>query len=58
LTFVRFEARMKYWHKFPPPHVMLRAIAIKQGAYKPEPDAAPRGKVEDLRSLFPGGQIK
>jgi hypothetical protein len=58
LTFPRYFARQDYWRDFPPVHVLLRAIAVGLGAYRPqEPAAAKQDAMATLRAMFPDGKI-
>lgn len=55
LTFPRLFARQGYWREFPPTHVLVRAIAVGLGVFKP--GAPPRDAMATLRAMFPGGKI-
>jgi hypothetical protein len=55
LTFPRLFARQVYWREFPPPPMLLRAIAVGLGVYKPAANAA--DALGTLREMFPGGKI-
>lgn len=41
LTLPRLYARMGYWDEFPPPHLLMRNIAIGLGVFQP-----PKRKVD------------
>jgi hypothetical protein len=55
LTFPRLFARQEYWREFPPPPMLLRAIAVGLGVYKPAASAS--DAMGTLRAMFPGGKI-
>jgi hypothetical protein len=58
LTFPRYFARQDYWRDFPPVHMLVRAIAIGLGAYRPQERATEKeNAMATLRALFPGGKI-
>lgn len=60
LTVEKIHLRFAYWREFPPAHLLLRAIAIGLGAFKPreETDArAQENAIAKLRALFPDGRI-
>jgi hypothetical protein len=49
---------MRYWKQFPPTHLLVRAVAIWAGAYKPEETQAVKvSSPDELRALFPSGSI-
>jgi hypothetical protein len=56
LTFPRIFARHAYWRENPPASVLLMALAIGFGAWKPR-ESAPRDAIATLRGLFPSGRI-
>lgn len=39
----RYRARLKYWKRNPPVHVMAQIIARSIGAYKPKDDGSSSG---------------
>lgn len=55
LTFVKIFARHAYWRENPPAPVLLSALAIGLGCWKPERRAT--DAVAALRGLFPSGRI-
>lgn len=56
LTFPRIVARHGYWRESPPAPILLMALAVGLGAWKPERSAA-NDPVAALRGLFPSGRI-
>jgi hypothetical protein len=60
LTFPRIFTRFAYWRECPPTHVLVRAIAVGLGVFKPEtkPTAFDNARVDaELRAAFPSGVI-
>ncbi|MGH6990165.1 MAG: hypothetical protein ACREFD_14660 [Stellaceae bacterium] len=51
LTIPRYRALMRYWHEYPPPHLLLRALVGFQ------PTAEPAASFDVLMSLAPGGTL-
>ncbi|ARN82172.1 hypothetical protein [Methylocystis bryophila] len=55
LTFPRLFARQAYWREFPPPPMLMRAIAVGLGVYKPAANTT--DAMGTLKAMFPGGKI-
>lgn len=56
LTFPRILARHGYWRENPPTPVVLMALAVGFGVWKPERPTADDA-VAALRGMFPSGRI-
>jgi hypothetical protein len=56
LTFPRIFARHEFWRENPPPAVLLTALAIGFGAWKPKARRSV-DSIGALRALFPAGRF-
>lgn len=44
---------MAYWRDFPPPHILIRTIAVGIGVYTPDKPSADEGMSDaQLRAMF------
>ncbi|WP_298421063.1 hypothetical protein [Rhodoblastus sp.] len=56
LTFPRISARYNYWQENPPASILLWALAVGLGVWRPSRRAGADAR-STLRSLFPTGRI-
>lgn len=57
LTFPRILAYHKHWRRFPPLCILVRQIAVGLGAFKVPAEDSDKGTIDDLKALFPSGNI-